>query len=129
MKKILMWLTVSLILVGPAQAQIRDDLAVRAILGEASNQGFDGMLAVASALRNRGTLQGVYGLKAKHVDRQPAKVWEQARKAWTTSATRSTVGKATHWDNVRAFGRPYWVKDMVLVVRIGDHWFYKPKQT
>ena len=33
--------------------------AVRAIIGEAGNQGYLGMLAVACGIRNRGTLKGV----------------------------------------------------------------------
>jgi CubicO group peptidase (beta-lactamase class C family) len=44
------------------QPAISNAAAVRAIIGEAGNQSDDAMLAVASALRNRETLQGVYGV-------------------------------------------------------------------
>lgn len=66
-------------------ASINNDLAVRAIIGEASGEGYKGMLAVASAIRNRGTLKGVYGVNAKHVDKEPSWVWDMARKAWNES--------------------------------------------
>ena len=56
--------------------------AIRAIIGEAGNQGRRGMLYIACAIRNRGTLQGVYGFKAKHVDREPKWVWDMAREEW-----------------------------------------------
>lgn len=117
--------TATLIGAGEVSAAVSERDAVRAIVGEASNQGERGMLAVACAIRNRGTLQGVLGLKAKHVDRQPAWVWERARKAWRESATRDVTGRATHWDNIRAFGKPYWAVSMTKTVTIGDHTFYR----
>jgi hypothetical protein len=106
---------------------LTEPLALRAIIGEAANQGQQGMLAVACALRNRGSLQGVYGLNNPVVMKQPAWVWEHARLAWSESATHDITGGATHWENVGAFGRPYWTKDMVETVVIKDHRFYKPK--
>jgi len=99
--------------------------AVRAIIGEASNQGARGMLAVAAAIRNRGTLRGVYGLRAKHVDAQPGWVWARARTAWAMSATNDITDGADHWESVKAFGTPYWAKSMRHTVTIGDHKFYK----
>jgi len=108
-------------------AEIDDDLAIRAIIGEASNQGSQGMLAVACGIRNRGTLKGVYGLNAKHVDNEPQWVWDLARKAWEKSAHKDIVREATHWENNQAFGKPYWAKDMIEVITIGDHIFYKVK--
>lgn len=107
-----------------AGAAIPDDLAVRAIVGEASNQGYKGMLAIASALRNRDSLKGVYGLHAKHIAREPKWVWDLARKAWAESATRDITGGASHWDNVSR-KTPYWVKSMVVTARIGAHTFYR----
>ena len=104
---------------------IKDGDAVRAIIGEAANQGDDGMLAVAAAIRNRGTLKGVYGYKAKHVDTQPAWVWAKARRAWAMSATNDPTRGATHWENIKAFGQPYWAKSLTVTTNIGDHRFYK----
>jgi len=111
---------------GSAYAAIPTDQAVRAIIGEAANQGRSGMYAVACAIRNRGTLNGVYGLRARHVDRQPGWVWDRARAAWRDSAYKADVTKgATHWENEKAFGKPYWAKHMHRTVTIGDHTFYR----
>ena len=84
------------------------------------------MYAVACAIRNRGTLRGVYGLKSPHADKQPARIWEQARSAWVKSATGpDTTFGATHWENVKAFGKPRWAKHMKATVVIRDHTFFK----
>lgn len=111
---------------GLAYAEIDPQLAIRAIIGEASNQGYRGMLAVACGIRNRGTLRGVYGVKAKHIDRQPKRVWNMARKAWAESE-HNRIHDGTHWENTKAFGEPYWVKDMDEVYRHKDHVFYKER--
>lgn len=105
-------------------AQVSERDAVRAIIGEASGEGFNGMRAVASAIRNRGTLQGVYGLNAKHVDRQPAWVWAQARKAWAESAAKDYANGADHWESTD-FKRPAWSLRMRLVLVLGKHRFFK----
>ena len=105
---------------------ISDAQAVRAIIGEASNQGYVGMYAVASGIRNRGSLKGVYGLKAKHVDLEPKWVWDMARKAWKESKVkRLHIGD--YWENIKTFGTPSWVKGMKEVYRIKDHVFYAQK--
>jgi hypothetical protein len=106
---------------------IPENLAIRAIIGEASNQGYQGMLAVACGIRNRGTLQGIYGLRAKHIDKEPIWVWDMAQKAWKESE-HNRIHPATHWENIKAFGRPYWVKDMILVYQYKDHNFYLTKE-
>ena len=112
-----------------AQGQISDEQAVRAIVGEASNQGFAGMRAVASAIRNRGTLKGVYGLNAKHNARESKATWDLARRAWAESAKVDVVGGSTHWDNIRRFGKPYWASSMDQVMTVRDHVFYRSKRT
>lgn len=104
-------------------AEIPDNLAVRAIIGEASGEGYRGMLAVACGIRNRGTLHGVYGLNAKHVDREPAWVWDLARKAWAESATKDIVNGSGDWESID-YPRPYWAKRMIITARIGKHQFY-----
>lgn len=109
-----------------AQGQISDEQAVRAIVGEASGEGYKGMLGVASAIRNRGHLRGVYGLNAKHSQHESKATWDLARKAWAESATRDITGAATHWDNVSR-KTPYWAKSMVVTIRIGRHTFYRPR--
>jgi hypothetical protein len=105
--------------------QIPSSKATRAIVGEAANQGYRGMLAVAGAIRNRGTLKGVYGLKNPIADKQPKWVWTQARQAWSESRTNDITGGATHWENVKAFGVPKWARGMHKTVRVKDHQFFK----
>jgi spore germination cell wall hydrolase CwlJ-like protein len=100
---------------------------IKAIIGEASNQGYRGMLAVACAIRNRGTLKGVYGVNAKHIYKEPKWVWDLAKKAWAESKNIDITNGATHWENIKAFGKPYWVKDMVQTFQHRDHIFYKKK--
>jgi len=107
-----------------AEDKTTDTYAWRAIIGEASNQGYDGMLAVAVGIRNRGSLYGVYGLNAKHIDKEPEWVWRLAKKAWEESKD-NRIHTGTHWENIKEFGEPYWVKSMVEVYRYKDHVFYK----
>ena len=101
--------------------------AVRAIIGEASGEGWPGMLAVACALRNRGTLKGVYGLKAAHVDREQGHVWQMAKLAWSQSAWVDVTHGADHWHNVKREGENYWTKAMVKTDEVGSHAFYKKR--
>jgi hypothetical protein len=108
-----------------ATLHISDAAATRAIVGEAANQGYRGMLAVAGAIRNRGTLRGVYGLHNPSANQQPAWVWSWARRAWSESRTNDITLGATHWENVKAFGHPYWARSLRKTVRIGDHQFYR----
>ena len=64
-----------------------DQKAILAIIGEAENQGYDGMLAVACAIRNRRTLQGVYGLNAPRVKHglYTKRTYLESKKAWEES--------------------------------------------
>jgi hypothetical protein len=106
-------------------APISEADATRAIVGEAANQGYEGMLAVASAIRNRGTLRGVYGLKNPVADKQPGWVWARARQAWHASTTNDITAGATHWENVKAFGTPAWARAMHKTVLVKDHQFFR----
>lgn len=106
---------------------IDDTLAVRAIIGEAGNQGYHGMLALASALRNRGTLKGVYGVNAKHIDREPQWVFDQAKKAWIESKS-NRIHSGDHWGS--KICDKNWIAKMeqsgfVKVYDYKDHVFYR----
>lgn len=105
-------------------AQLSERDAVRAIVGEAAGESYQGKLAVASVLRRRGSLQGFYGYHGKHVDRQPAWVFEQARKAWRESAVKDYANGATHFESTD-FKRPAWSLRMREVLRIGKHVFFR----
>lgn len=106
---------------------ITDSNAIRTIVGEAGNQGYTGMIAVGNVIRTRKNLNGFYGFKNPIVEKQPKWVWEQAKHAWAESKTNNIVNGATHFENVKAFGTPYWAKDMVKTATIKDHTFFKKK--
>jgi hypothetical protein len=82
------------------------------------------MLAVAGAIRNRGSLKGVYGLKNPIADKQPDWCWQRARAAWAISKTNDITRGASHWENTKAFGVPYWAKSLTVKTNIGAHTFY-----
>lgn len=125
--------------------KIQDEKAILAIIGEAENQGTQGMVAVACGIYNRGTLKGVYGLNAPRVKKKlysketyltAEKAWEFAKNAeefmsldeyGTPIDACHFLGGADHWENIKAFGKPYWVKDMVETYRYKDHVFYRRK--
>lgn len=108
--------------------EIDDVLAVRAIMGEARDQGYTGMLAVACAIRNRGTLDGVYGVRAKGLDKEPARVWLLAKKAWQESKSVDITNGATHWHNLKREGETYWTKKLPKVYEHKDHVFYQERR-
>jgi len=109
---------------------------VRAIVGEAENQGIDGMRALASAIRNRaklpyykkrGVLHGVYGLHRKFKKQPPDWVWKQAQKAWDESASKDFVQGAQFWGtdaDVAKFKTEDWFKKTKFVTKIKDHSFF-----
>ena len=108
--------------------EIPDNLAVRAIVGEASGEGYYGMLDIASAIRARGSLRGVYGLNASHIDKETKKTWELALKAWKTSKY-SPTHKGGYWGSIKCDKK--WLAKMesdkryVKVYSRGNHIFYK----
>ena len=116
--------------------EVPTEHAIRAIIGEAENQGYAGMLAVACAIRNRKNLHGVFGLEQisensgifiRITKRGPRRirpaVVADAKKAWDESAT-NRVHSGSHWENVRAFGMPTWARHMKQVYEVGDHVFF-----
>lgn len=107
-----------------------DDMAIKAIIGEAKNQGYEGMLAVACAIRNRGNLHGVYGFKAKRVieHKYSDRTYRLASKAWIDSENTDIVNGATGWGNeedIDIFKVHTWWSKEKIVAHIGKHWFYK----
>ena len=106
----------------PASA-LPEGMVLAAIMGEARGEGsrwddwqgkLTAMTALAEAIRNRGTLKGVYGKSA--VNRDPAWVQRKceglARKAWKASEHTNLTKGATHWENVGAFGSPWWARSL-----------------
>ena len=113
-------------LASPAQARdIPQDVAVRVIVSEAADQGLKGMICVGEVLRHRGSTRGFYGYTSNRADRQPPRVWQMAAKAWELSAHTDYTKGADHFENVRQFGEPWWVKYCVKTYEYRDHVFYK----
>ena len=110
-----------------ADDPIRAIPEVKAIVGEASNQGYKGMLMIAVGIRNRGTLKGVYGRNATHCNNEPEWVWEMANKAWKESE-HNRIHSGTNWENIKAFGKPKWADSMTVVAEYKDHIFYKEEK-
>lgn len=82
-------------------AEIPRDTAIRAIMGEARGESYTGKLYLASALRNRGTLSGVYGINVplETLNKEPKWVWDQCKRAWEESE-HNRVTMADHWGGV-----------------------------
>ena len=105
-------------------AELPEAKAVRAILGEAGGTGFQGMVAVACALRHRGTFHGVYGLNNPVVDKQPAWAWKLARRAWMASQKLDTVAGANHWGNAQDVAKGTFT-GMQFTVAVGGNYFFR----
>jgi len=109
----------------PAHASIPDADGIRALMGEARGElvrDYRCAVATAEAIRNRGTLQGVYGFKAKF--NEPAWVWKRAEKAWKESAGTNYTKGADHWESTD-FKTPTWAKSMIETAHIGKHRFFR----
>ena len=108
-----------------ASAQISDTDAVRAIIGEGANQGDAAIAGIASAIHNRGTLHGVYGLTNPSVDVASDALWARARRAWNLA--KNGVDAAA---GCQFFGCPtdvpwFHKHGFIAVKTIGQITFYK----
>lgn len=110
-----------------------DQEAVRAIVGECAGEfpydlkkKKEAMFHVAWAIKNRGTLRGVYGLKAKHVKTEPKWIFDMARLAWhETDVYPDITFGADSWyskEDIIANGDP---QDKQITTMYGNHTFYK----
>ena len=147
------WLLVfGLLFSSVGYAQIDEQLAVRALIGEAIGQQDDELLAHAYALKNRGTLRGVYGLHATHTPNPTPEQWQRVSKAWWTanlsdceeiykfnerlsikfqSQNCGPMGECTEWrsdyDLKKMAGRGQTPESQGLYdgLRVGETFFYK----
>jgi hypothetical protein len=116
------------ILIGISTARGMDpEKAAQAIVGEAAGEDFKSKLAIAGALRNRGTLDGVRGAKnMRMIMAQPAWVLRDARAAWAQSATNDISRGGRFWESAN-FKRPAWSIGMTETAHVGKFIFYKPE--
>ena len=105
----------------------------KVIMAEAVSEGRSGMYAVACVIRNRGgKLNGFMGAKRPDLDhfvqKQGQRYIHMAKEiqeeVFERNGTDITKG-ATHFENIRSFGMPYWAKGMIVTARIGRHTFFK----
>lgn len=68
-------------------AAVPDTLAIRAIIGEAGNQPYQAQCAIASVIRARGSLRGIYGVNNPCVTKASEATRQHAERAWKDSAT------------------------------------------
>lgn len=103
--------------------KITDETAIKCILGEAAGESEIGKTAVAEVLRRRGSVKGFVGCNA--VGKPSDELKREALKAWRRSRWTNYSRSATHFENVRAFGNPWWCDGMRPVKRIGGHQFWR----
>lgn len=123
-------LAIGLLVPTTAHAQVDDQQAIQALIGEAIGQSDEELRAHAHAIRNRGNLNGVYGLRSwrKHDSEQ---AWQRASKAWYTSEyMQDNTNGANHWLSEYDLKRSRaeliaWRYKAKSVVKIGDTYFYK----
>lgn len=142
MKRLIFGLLIVLTLCGCSDIvfanTIDSDKAIKSIIGEGEDQGKIGMTALGEAIRNRGTLKGVYGYRAiiekngkfyrkskKGLRAISSSIVKQAEQAWKDSSRSNYVHGANHWENVKAFGMPDWAIDMEKTFEYKDHMFFR----
>lgn len=79
-----------------------DDNCINALVGEYAREDAYGMNLMAHAIRNRGTLKGVYGFNAPHTRTKNKFIWEMASLAWFESEKEADpLDGATEWRSVK----------------------------
>jgi transcriptional regulator with XRE-family HTH domain len=122
------FMVAALVMAAPAaRADVSVFDAVQAIVGEAANQPFVGMIAVGEVIQNRDSVGGMYGFKAPHVKHEKLATWIKAWAAYFLSTFTNFTRGATLFENIYAFGVPVsWDREKIIcVAHIGDHWFFE----
>ena len=130
--KLLIAILIALLLQGcsPAMAAeipFTEANIIKALAGEAGGQGMDEIIAHAHAIKNRGHLGGVYGIR--RVSSQ--KALERARNGWNRACGEpDRLHGSDHWlsDYDLKHSRPSliaWRHKAVYSVKVGSTRFYK----
>lgn len=132
-KKSVYWITIGIVMFlmlrGCAFAYTQED-TIKAVIGEAEGESQEGKEAVACAIHYRGSLKGVYGLRASRVinHKYSLKTYKQARQAVEIADDREycegLINGAQYWEGTY-FPTPYWAKSMTLTAVIGHQRFYR----
>lgn len=105
-----------------AKASPSDEDIALAVLGEARGETEEGKTALAEAIRNRGSLKGVYGFEAECNARA------ETKRAVLASRSSNLLGGADVWgtdSDIKKFQKTKWFKRYKFVARIGRHSFFK----
>lgn len=106
--------------------EFTDKNCIQAIVGEYGKEDIYGMKLIAHAIRNRGTLEGVYGFNAKHIHKEPKNVWVLASLAWYESAYEQDPLRGAHeWRSVNDVRKGHTPNQMWLVKIYNGMYFYK----
>jgi hypothetical protein len=123
------WLITLLLARNISGAEITSANATNAIVGEAAGCPYVVKLGIADAIRNRGTLHGVYGFRARHNQFESQTVWGDSARAWAESRWHHTVFGATHFGSAADVAKGTFL-GMKLTCILGagksTTYFYKP---
>ncbi len=117
-----------------SKTHIDDKSAILAIIGEGEGENFNGKVALAATIYNRGNLRGVFGLNSARVRNHlySDMTYDDAKRAWAFIKLNGPGDwVATGWGNaqdIKSFKRTKWFKRCILVAHIGNHFFYRVKQ-
>ncbi len=121
-----------------AHATTPPDNLWKGLIGEAVSEGYKGMTAVAYVYKNRieqNLPLGCVALQRKDLDnfiKRHDKKYEIIAKQIINevfySNNQDITNGATHYENIGAFGIPYWATNMKVTCKIGRHTFYKKEE-
>lgn len=118
-----------LVFIGKAHAYTQEE-EIKAIIGEAEGEPQTGRVAVACAINNRRSLQGVYGLHAYRVTHKLYTnmvyndVIRDIKIAEDKNYCDDLIHGAQYWEGTN-FKTPYWARKMKLTAIIGHQRFYR----
>lgn len=102
---------------------MQDTMAVKTIIGEASDQGIVGMACVAEVIRSRECdFKAFRGANASHIRSESSLTRIMAQQAWQLSRKSSYTHGATHFYSGK---QPVWAKDMKVTLVYRGHTFLK----
>jgi len=129
--------TILLLLLNIAYAGTNIDEIWKSVLVEARGEGKTGMYAVACVFRNRLKLNMDLGSSLKNKEKIRIIIKEEGKRGellakeviqevFIDNRKDITFG-ATHFENIKQFGIPYWYYDMNKTCKIGNHTFFREK--
>ncbi|MBL7141788.1 cell wall hydrolase [Patescibacteria group bacterium] len=109
---------------------------IEAIITEAIGEPEQGIIAVAWVFKNRLDAEmslGASGLnrenKKDFINRQPQWKKDLVRQIWMDVYMKGEpvdpTGGARYFENVNAFGSPFWIDQVEFVLAVGNHRFFK----